>query len=175
MVTHWLPVASALRVVCQWGQGHGRGSGTGDFGFLPFLSGAEQKPEHPQGYSLATLSGICPSGAVLSLRIARALNRGHRREQCTNVPLTSSRMSDPLLLANTASRSLHVMLQETKPTRRWSWPQYCSWEQISHQPRHQHLLGIQTGRPGTTAADVEVAFPLGVKTYCQSEHLQPCA
>lgn len=32
--------------------------------------------------------------------------------------------------------------------------------------------GIQTG--GLKHHDLLVAFPLGVKTYCQSEHLQPC-
>jgi len=73
MVTHRLPAAFAfvLHVVCEWGQVHGHGSGIGYSGFVPFLSSTEQKPEHPQAYSLATLGGICPSGAVLLLRIAR--------------------------------------------------------------------------------------------------------
>lgn len=102
MVTRWLPVAFALHVVCEWGQGHGHGSGTGYFGFLPFLSSADQKPEHPQGYSLATLGGICPSGAVLSLRIVRALNRGQGRKRCANVPLTPSSMIKSFLLASSS-------------------------------------------------------------------------
>lgn len=110
MVTHWLPVAFVLHVVCEWGQGHGHGSGTGYFGFLPFLSSAEQKPEHPQGYSLATLGGICPTGAVLSLRIVRALNRGQGRARCANVPLTPSRMTNSLLLANSSTVPLQQHL-----------------------------------------------------------------
>lgn len=32
---------------------------------------------------------------------------------------------------------------------------------------------LPNGWTGTRAVDLEVAFPLGVKTYCQSEHLQP--
>lgn len=106
MVTHRLPVAFALHVVCEWGQGHGRGSGTGYFGFLPFLSSADQKPEHLQGYSLATLGGICPSGAVLSLRIVRALSRGQGRKRRANVPLTPSSMTNSLLLANSSTALL---------------------------------------------------------------------
>lgn len=105
MVTHWLPVASVLHVVWEWGRGHGPGTGTGYFGFLPFLSGAEQEPEHPQGYSLSAVGGICPSGAVLSLRIEGASSRGRGRERCADVPLTPSHTANSLLLTKQQLRA----------------------------------------------------------------------
>lgn len=122
MVTHWLPVAFALHVVHEWGQRHGHGSGTGYFGFLPFLSSTEQKPEHEQGYSLATLGGICPSGAVLSLRIARTLSRNQGREQCANVMLTSIPCEQLFCRQIAAQGCLHSASELREPEPAGEWP-----------------------------------------------------
>lgn len=168
MATRWLPVAFALHVVHEWGQGHGHGSGTGYFGFLPFLSSTQQKPEHPRGYSLATLGGICPSRAICLLTIARTLNRHQGREQCANVPLTpSSKQTAPL--------PLHLGLC-TSCFRSQSWPE--------RGPRRPLGMGLVTSVL-TPGAHIPLAKPpaapqsslapkwvdLGTTTYWWPFHL----
>lgn len=182
MATHWLPVASVLRVVWEWGQGHGHGTGTGYFGFLPFLSGAEQEPEHPRGYSLTALGGICPSGTVLSLRIEGALNRGQGREWCADVPhgqlpsadkqhlrATPCSISAPVPRAPGATTDQGMVLAPGHGLSDLSVASGSKYP-VSQSAGSSSVLSEQ---PGAAAAGLEVALSLGAKTYCQPEPLQP--
>lgn len=59
----------------------------------------------------------------------------------------------------------------------WMWMQLSSVLfniQVSPWPSDQQFLAPQWPGFGTTAADLGMALPLGVKNYCQPEHLQPC-